>query len=326
MRAARSGPAASPRRSTTRVRGSALTATGPSIAIRSPFSSRTPVARPPAVSIAATRLPVRILAAHAVDHLRERGGDVAHSARDDAAADVLDRRDEEPGELPTERIVGSEPRVETRRGEEEADLGALEGLLGPRSAALQLGAVTVGALAGKGLGERTRRAEHGAEDFRPRRLVLAVEAQPRLGVLPREGGDAPRRRRGVAGDHELATVGEDLCPVGVRSEEAKAVAGEAELLGRRPELGDEIAAGVDVGEKARSGELLGTAHAADRLLAFEDEHPAAGSRQVAGAGQPVVSRADNDGIEFLRPFPLPRATTASMKPRPASRRVRLDEP
>ena len=45
-------------------------------------------------------------------HVRESLADAMHAALDDAAADVLDRRDEHPREVAAERIVGGEPGVQ----------------------------------------------------------------------------------------------------------------------------------------------------------------------------------------------------------------------
>ena len=46
-----------------------------------------------------------------------------HAALDDAAADVLDGGEEQPGEVAAEGIVGREPGMEPGRDEEGAELG-----------------------------------------------------------------------------------------------------------------------------------------------------------------------------------------------------------
>ena len=65
---------------------------------------------------------------------------------------------------------------------------------------------------------------------------------------------------------------------------------------RRRELGDEIAARVNVGEEARRGKLLGDRHAAIGLVALEHQDLQPGAGEIAGASEPVMSGADDNGL------------------------------
>ena len=76
----------------------------------------------------------------------------------------------------------------------------------------------------------------------------------------------------------------------------KPMAGEPKLLRRRCELGDEIAARVNVGEEARRGKFLGDRHAAIGLVALEHQDLQPGAGEIAGASEPVMSGADDNGL------------------------------
>jgi len=78
------------------------------------------------------------------------------------------------------------------------------------------------------------------------------------------------------------------------------VARKPKFLRRGRKLGDEIAARMNIGEEARCRDLLGDRHAAIGLVALEHQDLEAGSREVAGAGQPVVPGADHDGFVRAR--------------------------
>ena len=230
-------------------------------------------------------------------HLRERFADAMHAAPDEAAADVLNRRHEHPREVAAERIVGGEPGVQPGRREEESHLRALEGLVDPVACGLHEEPIAVRAVGrAELLGETLGPAVHGAHDGGLGGREARVERPPRVGVAPREPGDAGRRGLDVPADHEGAAVGKDLCPVRVRRDQLEPVLGEPELVRRGRELGDEVAARVNVGEMARRGDLLGDRHSPDGRVALEHDDAEPGLREIAGARQAVVSRADDDRV------------------------------
>jgi hypothetical protein len=122
---------------------------------------------------------------------------------------------------------------------------------------LELEAVAIdGVLARELRGQRWRRRGHAGNDLRLRREVTPIEPAPGIGIGARELLHAARRLLNVAADGKGAAVGKDLRPVRVGRDQLKAVAGEPELVRRGRELGDEIAARVNVGEEAGCGKLL----------------------------------------------------------------------
>jgi hypothetical protein len=187
----------------------------------------------------------------------KRARHVVHAALDDAHAHVLHGGGKQPGEIGAERIVWSKRAMQGARGKEVAHLRRLKGLVHPGPGALELEAVLVdGVLARELLGQRRRRRGHAGNDIGLRREVALIEPAPRFGVGARELRHAARRLLRVTADDEGAAVGKDLRPVGVGRDQLEPVAGEPELLRRGCELGDEIAARVNVGEEAGRGELL----------------------------------------------------------------------
>jgi len=245
----------------------------------------------------ATSALVRIVPPMREEHLRERLADAMHAALDDAAADILDRRDEHPREVASQRIVRGEPGVQSGRREEEPHLGAFEGLLDPRAGRLHDEPIAVRSVGRTELLDETRGpAVHGAHDGGFGRREPSVERPPGVGVAPREPGDARRRGLDIPTDHEGATVREDLRPVGARRDQLEPVLRESELIGRWRQLGDEIAARMNVGEVARCGDLLGDRHPSDGRVALERHDFQPGPREIAGAGQAVVSRADDSRV------------------------------
>src|SRR2546428_7301643 len=196
-----------PSRSSPRCRGSALTAITPSTAIRSPFARRSPAALPFSTTMPATSALVRIVPPMREEHLRERLADAMHAALDDAAADILDRRDEHPREVASQRIVRGEPGVQSGRREEEPHLGAFEGLLDPRAGRLHDEPIAVRSVGRTELLDETRGpAVHGAHDGGFGRREPSVERPPGVGVAPREPGDARRRGVELPPDDEGAAV------------------------------------------------------------------------------------------------------------------------
>ncbi len=81
-----------------------------------------------------------------------------------------------------------------------------------------------------------------------------------------------RRLFDVAADDEVPAVRIELRPVRIRGDRLQAEPGQAELVRRRRQLGDEVAAGVDVGEEAGRGQILGNGDAADGVVALDDQH------------------------------------------------------
>ena len=75
-----------------------------------------------------------------------------------------------------------------------------------------------------------------------------------------------------------------------------AVLRQLELPGDGGKVGELVAAGVDVGSETGERQLLRERHAADIVVSLEDEYLEPRLCKVAGACQPVVSRADNYGI------------------------------
>jgi hypothetical protein len=170
-----------------------------------------------------------------------------HAAFDDADANVLNGGGEQPGEVGAERIVWSKRAMQSARGKEISHLWRLKAFLPPGAGALELEAVAIdGVGARELLGQRWRRGGHASNNLWLRREVALIEAAPGVGIGARELLHAARRLLHVAADGESAAVGKDLRPVRVRRDQLKAVVREPELVRRRGELSDEIAACVYV--------------------------------------------------------------------------------
>ena len=71
---------------------------------------------------------------------------------------------------------------------------------------------------------------------------------------------------------------------------------QLQLTGNGGEVGQLVAARVDVRPEPGERQLLGERHASYVVVALEDEHLQPRLRKVAGAGQPIMPGADNDGV------------------------------
>ena len=79
------------------------------------------------------------------------------------------------------------------------------------------------------------------------------------------------------------------------------------LGGNGGEVGQLVAARVDVRPEPGERQLLGERHAPYVVVALEDEHVQPRPRKVAGARQSVVPGAHNDGVIPRRHNPISRA-------------------
>lgn len=152
------------------------------------------------------------------------------------------------------------------------------------------------ALACELLGERRRSRNHAGDNLGLRRKVALVERAPGIGVGAGEFRHAAGGLLHVASNSEDASVGKHLPPVRVWRDQLKPVTRKSKLLRRGSELGDEIAARMDVGEEAWSRQFLRDRHAPIGLVALEHQNLEAGASEIAGACQSVMPRADDDSF------------------------------
>ncbi len=145
----------------------------------------------------------------------------------------------------------------------------------------------------KGVGRRHREnrlGEAGHLDHRPAVLVV------HFGVATRMPRDLPERA-GVIVDAPEIVAPQHWRKGAVERQDLEAVRRQVQLaddLGSQE--GDHVRAD---GELEAREDLLGDRGAADDVPAFEDEHRAAGARQVRGRGQSVVARTDHDRVVGL---------------------------
>jgi hypothetical protein len=95
--------------------------------------------------------------------------------------------------------------------------------------------------------ERGRRRVHAGGDGRLCDKIALIERAPGLAVLRRELREALDRHLEIAPNRECLSIGEDLRPIRVgRDQLEPPVRGKPELLRRRRQFGDEIAACMNV--------------------------------------------------------------------------------
>jgi hypothetical protein len=82
----------------------------------------------------------------------------------------------------------------------------------------------------------------------------------------------------------------------VRLDQLEAMLRQLQLAGDGRKVGELITAGVDVRPEARERDLFGEGHTADGMVSLEDQDFEPRPREVTGARQPVVPRADDDGV------------------------------
>ena len=144
---------------------------------------------------------------------------------------------------------------------------------------------------GPGIGRRLD--QRGLEEVRhplQHRLVLGEI----LGVLLRELRDLAMGHLLVGPHQQVAAVGEGGEARRTARQHLEAVPLELQIA---DDLRTEEAVDVAGGGDLEAGpELFGDGAAAEQFAAFEDEHLAAGSREIGGGDQAVVAGADDDGV------------------------------
>jgi hypothetical protein len=242
----------------------------------------------------------------------QRLGDRAHPAHHlpPGAGDAVDLADRVVQQVVRgARRAGAGPHADDAgRGQRALQRVGLEEVVeqvGDRGGHHAVGVGEVGAAqAERARGERQRaggiagRRDHGEQrphDARhalEQRLVLRVG----VGVAARDRGQLrPRALRLAVAQRNRLPVGRDRRPARVAHADAVAVAGELEV-------GDD--AGVQQADHVGAArhavarpQLLGDAGAAEDVAALEHAHAPAREGEVRGGGQPVVSAADDDGVE-----------------------------
>jgi hypothetical protein len=183
----------------------------------------------------------------APQHIGEGARDIVHAALDHADADVLPGAGEQPGELCAERVVGRKTRMHRATGKEIPDLGRFESLLGRGPHTLELKAVFVNRCGtGELCRESWRRRIHACGDGRLGGKIISIKRPPGLAVLRRELREALDRRLETAADGKDLPVGIDLRPIRIGRDQLEPALGKPELLRRRRQFGDEIAARVNI--------------------------------------------------------------------------------
>ena len=129
--------------------------------------------------------------------------------------------------------------------------------------------------------------------------VADAGVEPDVLAVAAAVGVAELRHRAVLVDplrERAAVVARDghVGVLGPQRDQLVAVAVQRELLDHeRVQQPGEVGAGRDREARPR---LLERARAADLVAALEHEHAAPGAGEVGGGGQPVVARADDDGV------------------------------
>src|SRR5262245_11537267 len=122
---------------------------------------------------------------------------------------------------------------------------------------------------------------------------------PRLGVLRGIAAYLGNSFFNIAMDADEIAIGKRVRKRNLRLDELVATK-QIQLIRNWREICKLIAAGVNVRPKARQRLFFGDGHTANGVILLKDQDLKAHSGQVAGTGQAIVPRADDDRVVMMR--------------------------